>query len=125
MAATLAYKIAGSGNPTLTSGLNELAWVCIVMTSFPRAMLIMAGSFGLWRAGMISNALFAAGVAAVVLVLLGGTTWATDGIWAADGAYSQFISPIIGIAWIVVISGVLLKSSSAARTPDQAAVPQW
>ena len=123
--ATLAYKIAGSGNPTLTSGLNELAWVCIVMTSFPRAMLIMAGSFGLWRAGMISNALFAAGVAAVVLVLLGGTTWATDGIWAADGAYSQFISPIIGIAWIVVISGVLLKSSSAARTPDKAAVPQW
>jgi hypothetical protein len=123
--ATLAYKIAGSSNPTLTSGLNELAWVCLVMTSFPRAMLIMAGSFGLWRAGMISNALFAAGVAAVVLVLLGGTTWATDGIWAADGAYSQFISPIIGIAWIVVISGVLLKSSSAARTPDRAAVPQW
>jgi hypothetical protein len=123
--ATLAYKIAGSGNPTLTSGLNELVWVCIVMTSFPRAMLIMAGSFGLWRAGMISNALFAAGVAAVVLVLLGGTTWATDGIWAADGAYSRFISPIIGIAWIVVISGVLLKSSPAARTLDRAAVPQW
>ncbi len=123
--ATLAYKIAGSGIPTLTSGLNDAAWVCTVMTSFPRAMLIMAGSFGLWRAGMISNALFAAGVAAVVLVLLGGTTWAADGIWAADGAYSRFISPLIGIAWVVVISGVLLKSPSAARTPDRAAVPQW
>jgi hypothetical protein len=74
---------------------------------------------------MISNALFAAGVAAVVLVLLGGTTLAADGIWAADGAYSKFISPIIGIAWIVVISGVLLKGPSPARAPDRAAVPQW
>jgi hypothetical protein len=123
--ASLAYKITGSGNPTLTSGLNDVAWVCIVMTSFPRAMLIMAGTFGLWRAGMISNALFAAGIAALVLVLLGGTTWATDGVWAPDGAYSRFISPIIGIAWTVVISGVLLKSPSAARTPDRAAMPQW
>jgi hypothetical protein len=125
MGAALAYKIAGSGNHSFTSGLNDVAWTCFVMTSFPRAMLIMAGTFGLWRAGIISNALFGAGVGAIVLVLLGGTTWATDGIWAPDGAYSRFISPIIGIAWIVVISGVLLKSPSAARTPDRAAVPQW
>jgi len=37
---------------------------------------------------MISNALFAAGVAAVVLVLMGGTTWLSDGFWSAYGAYS-------------------------------------
>jgi hypothetical protein len=95
--AALAYKIAGSGNNTFISGLNDVVWPCFVMTSFPRAMLIMAGTFGHWRAGLISNALFGAGVAAVVLVLLGGTTWATDGIWAPDGAYSRFISPMIGI----------------------------
>jgi hypothetical protein len=123
--AALAYKVAGSGNHTLTSALNDMAWVGIVMTSFPRAMLIMAGTFGLWRAGMVSNALFAAGVAAVVLTLLSGATWAVNGIWAPDGVYSRFISPIIGLVWIVVISGVLLKSPSAARTPDRAAAPQW
>ena len=123
--AAVAYKIAGSGNPALTSGVNDVAWTCVVISSFPRAMLIMAGTFGLWRAGIISNALFAAGVAAVVLVLLGGATWATTGIWAPDGVYSRFISPIIGIVWILVISGVLLKSPSAAPTPDRAAAPQW
>ena len=123
--AALAYKIAGSGNNTFTSGMNDVAWTCFVTTSFPRAMLIMAGTLGLWRAGMISNALFAAGVAAIVLVLLGATTWATNGIWAPDGVYSRFISPIIGMAWMAVISGVLLKSPSAARVPDRAAMPQW
>jgi hypothetical protein len=59
--AALAYSIAGSGNHTLTSGLNDFAWACVVLTSFPRAMLIMAETFGLWRAGLISNALFATG----------------------------------------------------------------
>jgi hypothetical protein len=87
-------------------------------------MLIMAGTFGLWRAGIISNALFSAGVAAVVLVLVGGTTWASSGIWAPDGAYSRFISPIIGLAWIAVISGLLVtRAPSTARAPEQRAVP--
>jgi hypothetical protein len=115
MGAALAYSIAGSGNHTVTSGLNDLAWACVVLTSFPRAMLIMAGTFGFWRAGLISNALFAAGVAAVVLVLLGGTTWLSGGFWAPDGAYSRFVSPIIGLVWIVVVSRILLARSPATR----------
>jgi hypothetical protein len=113
--AALAYSIAGSGNHTLTSGLNAFAWAGVVLTSFPRAMLIMSGTFGLWRAGLISNALFAAGVAAVVLVLLGGTTWLSGGFWAPDGAYSRFISPIIGLVWVVVVSRILLTRSPATR----------
>src|ERR1700738_674051 len=72
--AALAYSIAGSGNQTLTSGLNDFAWAGIVLTSFPRAMLVMASAFGLWRAGLISNALFAAGVAAFRAGLRGGAT---------------------------------------------------
>jgi len=113
--AALAYVIAGTGYHALTSGLNDFAWVCFVLTSFPRAMLIMAGAFGLWRAGLISNGLFAVGVAAVVLVLLGGTTWMSAGVWAVDGAYSRFVSPIIGLAWLVIVSGVLLSRSPATR----------
>jgi hypothetical protein len=78
-------------------------------------MLIMAAAFGLWRARLISNALFAAGVAAVVLVLLGGTTWLSGGFWAPDGVYSRFVSPAIGLVWGIVVSGVLLTRSPATR----------
>jgi hypothetical protein len=114
VAAALAYSIAGSNDP-LTSGLNDFIWALVVLSSFPRAMLIMAAAFGLWRAGLISNALFAAGVAAVVLVLLGGTTWLRGGFWAPDGAYSRFVSPVIGLVWVVVVSRVLLTRTPGAR----------
>jgi hypothetical protein len=113
--AALAYSIAGSGNTTLTSGLNDFVWALVVLTSFPRAMLVMSGVFGLWRARLISNALFAVGVAAVVLGLLGGTTWLSGGFWAPDGAYSRLVWPIIGVAWVVVVSRVLLTRSPATR----------
>jgi hypothetical protein len=112
--ASLAYSIAGSGNQALTSGLNDFSWALVVLSSFPRAMLIMSGVFGLWRAGLISNALFALGVGAVVLGVLGGTTW-LSGFWAPDGAYSRFVSPLLLIAWIVGVSRVLLSRSPAAR----------
>ena len=110
LSAALAYSIAGSGNTTLTSGLNDFAWALVVLSSFPRAMLIMSGSFGLWRAGLISNALFGAGVAVVVLGVLGGTTWVSGGFWAPDGVYSRFVWPILGLLWVVAASRVLARS---------------
>ena len=114
--AALAYSIAGLGNHMLTSGLNDFVWAGFVLTSFPRAMLIMAAAFGLWRARLISNALFAGGVAAVVLVLLGSTTWLSGEYWAPDGVYSRFVSPAIGLVWGMVVSGVLLTQSPATRS---------
>ena len=112
--AALAYSIAGSGDHMLTSGLNDFVWAGVVMSSFPRAMLIMAGSFGLWRAGIISNGLFGAGVAAVVLGVAGGTTWMSSGFWTPDGAYSRLIFPIVGLVWILAVSAVL-KRAPATR----------
>jgi hypothetical protein len=114
--AAIAYSIAGSGNYVLTSGLNDFAWALGVLISFPRAMLIMSGVFGLWRAGLISTGLFTAGVVAVVLGVLGGTTWlSSGGFWAPDGIYSRFVSPIILLLWVLVVSRVLLSRSSATR----------
>jgi len=112
----VAHSIASSGNHAITSAMNDFAWAGVVLSSFPRAMLIMSAAFGLWRAKLISNALFAVGVAAVVLVLLGGTTWLSGGFWAPDGIYSRFVSPAIGLAWILVVSRILLTRSPATRT---------
>ncbi len=121
--AALAYSIAGSGSNQIASGLNDLSWVLMVLSSYPAAMLVMAGSFGLRQAGIISRASFGAGVAAVVLLLLGAMTWAGDGIWAPDGAYTRFISPIIVLAWVGVVSGFLyMLRPSPVSTPDRAAV---
>ena len=111
----LAHSIAGSGNPALLAGMNDFAWAGVVLSSFPRAMLIMSAAFGLWRAGLISNRLFAVGVSAVVLVLLGATTWMSDGFWAPDGVFSRIVSPLIGLAWIVIVSRVLLTRSPPTR----------
>ena len=112
---SLAYSIAGLGNHTLTWGLIDFAWAGFVLSSFPRAMLIMSGAFGLWRARLISNAVFAAGVVAVVLVLLGSTTWLSGGFWSPAGVYSRLVSRIIGLVWVLVVSRVLLTRSPAAR----------
>jgi hypothetical protein len=119
----LAFSIVGSGTPAVASGLNDLAWALSVTLSFSAAMLVMSGSFGLWRAGIISKAAFGVGVAAVVLVLLGGTTWATDGFWAPDGAYA-IVSGIVLYLWVAVVSGFLyMRRPAAVSTRDRAAVP--
>jgi hypothetical protein len=120
---TLAYSIAGSGNDQVTSGLNDLSWILAIVASFPAAMLVMSGSFGLWRAGIISTAPFLAGVTVMVLVLLRATTWADDGFWAPDGAYTQYISTIVALAWVAVVSGFLyMRSPATATAPERAAV---
>jgi hypothetical protein len=113
--AGLTFSIDGSGNQPLLTGMNALAWADFVLSSYVRAMLIMSAAFGFWRAGLISNSSFAIGVTAVVLTVLGGTTWASGGFWAPDGVYSRFVSPIIGLLWALFVSWVLLKKSPSAR----------
>jgi hypothetical protein len=120
--AALSYSIAGAGDDRLTSGLHQLGFALEVISAFPSAMFVMAGAFGLWRAGIISNGFFSAGVLAVVLVLLGGTTWASDGLWAPDGGYIRF-SRLVLVVWITVVSGFLtLRSPSIGHAPERTAI---
>jgi hypothetical protein len=123
--ASLAYSIAGSGNGQLTSGLNDLSWAVAAISSFSAAMLIMSGSFGLWRAGIISTAFFGPAFAAIWLELAGATTWVSGGIWAPDGAYTRYIAPLLLLVWAAVFSGRLVMLSPSTATtarPGRAAV---
>jgi hypothetical protein len=120
--AALAFSIAGSGSPQITSGLADLGWALGVILAFPAAMFAMAGAFGLRRAGLISSRFFAVGVLAVVVGLLGGTTWASHGFWSPNGAYS-LISQIVVFLWIAVISAALaMRSPSPVRAADRVPV---
>jgi hypothetical protein len=83
------------------------------MRSFVRAMLIMSAAFGL--AVPASSGLFAVGLTAVVLTVLGGTTWAGSGLWAIDGAYTRLISPVIGLLWVLIVSWVILSKTPSPR----------
>jgi hypothetical protein len=94
-----------------------VTWVLHGFAWFPIAMLIIAGSFGLWRAGIFSNAAFGAGVTAMALVLLGVTTWASDGF------YVRFVPTVAMLVWIAAVSAFLMRLLSAASAPERAAVP--
>jgi hypothetical protein len=119
--AALAFSIAGAGSSQVTTAIADLGWVLSVVLAFPAAMFLMAGTFGLWRAELISSRFFAVGVLAVVVTLVGGTTWASSGAWAPDGAYAN-ISGIVVFAWVAVLSGVLLRRMSHATARDRVAV---
>jgi Kef-type K+ transport system membrane component KefB len=99
-------------------GFLNMLWFAAALSTDLRD----AGKGGWARAGITSKAAFAAGVAAVVLVLLGGTTWARDGFWAPDGGYA-IVSGIILYVWVAGVSGFLAWSPSAVQAPDRAAVP--
>ena len=119
--AALAFSIAGSGSAAVTSSLADFGWVLSVVLAFPAAMFVMSGAFGLYRAELISRRFFAVGVLAVLVVLLGGTTWASQGFWAPDGAYAN-IAALVVFVWIAAISALLVRRQYAPRAKDRVAI---
>jgi hypothetical protein len=60
-------------------------------------------------------------VVVVVLGVAGGTTWASEGIWAPDRAYARMILPIIALAWTAILGPMLtLRAPSPVRIPESA-----
>ena len=123
LSAALAYSLVGSGDAGLASALNDTSWVLANLTLFPAAMLIMSGSFGLWRAGLISGRPFGTGITAMVVLLAGTTTWATEGFWSPSGVYARLVTTIVFLAWVTVVSGFITRRRAARRASGRAPVP--
>jgi hypothetical protein len=124
LSAGLANTIAGNGDEGVITALSDLSWTVAVTISFPASLVIAAASIGLWRAGIIADWFGWAGIAAAIAVLLGGTTWATDGFWAPDGAYSRYVTMIVALAWTLVASVLLyMRAPATAPMPERAAIP--
>jgi len=111
--AIAAYTV-GSISGELTTVLNALVAGAFVISNLPRAMLVMAPSFGFWRAGYITNTQFVVAVGLVILGVLGATTWIAGTIWAPDAAFSRLVLPALELVWVVAIGRVLNRVPSTA-----------
>jgi len=65
--------------------------------------------------GLVDTSIIKIWAVPVVLGVLGGSTWLSGGFWAPDGAYSRLIWPALGLLWVVVVSGFLLRQRPSAR----------
>ena len=121
--AALAYSVAGSGNEQVTSALNDFSWAVIVLGWFPIAMLVMAGSFGLWRAGIFSSAAFQGGgnrhgAPPARHDDLGGRRLLGGGRWVCAVRPDDRDAPLDRGR-----QRFLVRRPSAASAPEQSAVP--
>jgi hypothetical protein len=118
--AGLAYSVAGAGETGVVRALSDILWAFNVLASFPAAAFIAAATAGLWRTRLVPDWFGWAGLVAALIVLLGGTAWASDGFWAPDGALT-LITMIVALAWILAASAILfMQAPVAGRAPERA-----
>lgn len=112
--AGLAYKIAEDGEAGVVLALRDLTLALGVIASLPIAVVLFASAIGLRKAKIAPAWYGRAGVVGAAVVLLGGTTWARDGLWAPDGLFSLVVV-VIALAWMFTTSGLLLRAAPAGR----------
>lgn len=123
MAASLAYSIAGGGDPGVVKALFDLQWVLDMFAALPVAVFVLSSSVGLMRIRAVPSWLSWAGVALTALFLLRTTNWAREGFWSPTGEYVFILIPA-AMLWILVTSITLFRaassSSEAAERPPAA-----
>lgn len=124
MNAGLTFQIAEDGDAGVVAALYDLAWVASTLISFPVAALVFATGIGVWRSRLLPGWFGWASAIAALAILASGTTWARDGFWAPDGLYNAYITPIIFIAWVVVLSVLLLRRQVVAAEPVVTSTPK-
>ena len=123
MAASLAYSIAGGGDPGVAKALFDLQWVLDIFAALPAAVFVLSSSVGFMRTRAVPSWLCWAGVGLAALFLLRTTNWARDGFWSPTGEYTFILIPA-AMLWILVTSITLVRaapsSSEVAERPPAA-----
>lgn len=122
--ASLAYSVAGDGDPGVIKALFDLQWLIDMFAALPVALFVLSSSIGFMRTRAVPSWLSWAGVVVAVLFLLRTTTWARDGFWSPTGDYLFILIPAATL-WVLVTSITLVRgapsSSEAAGRPLAAA----
>lgn len=126
MGASLAYSIAGGGDPGVVKALFDLQWLLDMFAAIPVALFVLASSVGFMRTRAVPSWLSWAGVALSALFLLRTTNWARDGFWSPTGEYLFILIPT-AMLWVLVTSITLVRAASssldAAERPPAAPSP--
>lgn len=113
MAASLAYSIAGGGDPGVLKALFDLQWVLDMFAALPAGIFVLSSSVGFMRTRAVPAWLCWAGVGLTALFLLRTTNWARDGFWSPTGGYIFILIPA-AMLWILVTSITLVRAAASS-----------
>lgn len=122
--AALAFNIASTAEPRVTKAIYDLVWPLQVLIAFPSAALVGAASFASLRARLFPSGVCWAGLAAAVVVLVGGATWSRTGYWSPSHGYG-YAALFVFLSWVVVTSALLFwraRDSAGVVDSDLSAV---
>lgn len=122
VAASLAYSIAGGGDPGVTKALFDLQWVLDIFAALPAAVFVLSSSVGFMRTRAVPSWLCWAGVGLAALFLLRSTNWARDGFWSPTGEYIFILIPA-AMLWILVTSIALARAAPSGSEGAQRSPP--
>lgn len=119
--AALAHTVAEEVDPEVLKSVDVLTFGIGAVSLVPAAALVFAFGVASLRSGVVAPWFGMASLPAALVIILGATTWAREGFWSLDGAYS-WIANIVLLVWIVVAS-VLLVARTPAAGAERAAAP--
>ena len=119
--ASLAYSIAGGGDPGVVKALFDLQWVLDMFAALPVALFVLSSSVGFMRTRAVPSWLSWAGVVLAALFVLRTTNWARDGFWSPTGEYLFILIPA-AMLFVLVTSIMLVRAApSSSGVPERPA----
>ncbi len=121
--AGLAHSIAGTAGAGVVKALNDAQWVVQTLVAFPAFVLVSAIAAATLRSGVMPRWFGLASLAGAAVFAANTTTWARDGFWAPDGAYSVIVASLVFVVWTAAASTLLLQRVMSTEEKRRMAAP--